>query len=118
MTAVPAAQERKRAVGDTGPTVAGEDAPRAGNLWIGDPGYLIDKLKDRRGWPPAVGVRSARQGPTVEEPFGRGLGVWVSGFGDGFYNVFVQRDAQGRVVGLRIEFLVPDDGHAQDGEAA
>ena len=95
----------------------------SGTLWIGDPCYVLhcespppdlgadyQEFVDRtfkREAQPSPGVAQFRRHPD-EDGYAAGwdfLGCTVStGYGDGVYDVEVQRNAEGRIMALRVVF--------------
>ena len=84
----------------------------SGTLWVGDPCYLIGKLKDFRDWVGLVGglPDPATHDAGTDEPLGAGLGVWISSLGgDGVYGLTIEWDENGRVLSLSMQFAPPGD---------
>lgn len=87
----------------------------AGCVMVGDPCYWVDGMdydvQICDGWEGSKVISSR----TVE-----GAGVVVSsGFGDGVYPVFIERDpSSGRVARLVVEFILDDEDEEDEEEAA
>lgn len=83
----------------------------AGICWIGDPCYILHTEKS----PKSIGAdwadfcRKLRDGMNTSfshDSGHEGLGVVVStGFGDGVYPVYVEKDKYGRVMEVRVSFV-------------
>ncbi|HBJ84594.1 MAG TPA: hypothetical protein DDZ88_12130 [Verrucomicrobiales bacterium] len=90
----------------------------AGICWIGDPSYIIHPPK----LPLAVGRdwldfcdKLESDVTQFEYDLGHdGLGVCVAtGYGDGEYPVYVERDESGRIARVIVDFMLEDE--SQDG---
>jgi hypothetical protein len=93
----------------------GEIGVDAGLCWVGDPGYIFHqgKLPSTLGedW---TGFCSLLDGGATQfnyELGHPGLGVVVStGYGDGTYPVYVEKDSHGVIIKLMIDFDPEEEG--------
>ena len=77
----------------------------SGTIWIGDPCYLIGKIKDQDDWVAAVDERYPG-GESPDDAMPWSGGVWFKTYyGDGIYTVEVERDSHGRVMSLSLSFV-------------
>lgn len=85
----------------------------AGLIWVGDPCYVIAKdsshvFETYDEFIEKLDLKKFDKSKQFDYPLGQpGLGVCVeSGYGDGLYDVFVERDpATGRVAQLKVTFI-------------
>lgn len=92
----------------------------AGLVWIGDPCYVFHKENEPpkelgKNWSEFCDIlfeKEKRQTNQFNYDLGHpGLGVCVpTGYGDGEYPVLVQRNKEGRVMKVMVDFSVHDDG--------
>ena len=94
---------------------AGVVAIDSGNLWLGDPCYLLDPaLKRARelgtSWADLIPKMIASDAQQWSFDAGTpGLGVTVAtGYGDGHYLVRVRRTPTGKVAAVMVEFIDPE----------
>ena len=89
----------------------------AGIVMVGDPCYTLpddashreEVAKDWSKFCDAIGNEN------VSAPFGKGTALVVSsGYGDGEYPVYVQRDHFGRISRLVVEFINEDEDDEDD----
>lgn len=83
----------------------------AGLVWVGDPCYIIPNSEENpaKSWREFCG-KLGKKYPTCKQfNYGMGhpgLGFCVSsGYGDGVYPVFVKKNEDGRIVGLKVLFV-------------
>jgi hypothetical protein len=94
---------------------AGVVAVDSGNLWLGDPCYLLDPSRKRprelgTSWADVIPKMSASATQQWSFDAGTpGLGVTVAtGHGDGHYVVKVRRTATGKVAAVKVAFIDAD----------
>lgn len=82
----------------------------AGIVMVGDPCYTLPDdgtFRDEtcRDWGAFVN-RLHHERPGTHAPLGHGVSIVVeSGYGDGEYPVYVERNTEGRVKSLTVEFI-------------
>lgn len=97
----------------------------AGLCWIGDPCYIIKDDNEHR--PEAFGKNWGDFCDNSDDVHSKGfksfnydlghegLGVCVStGYGDGFYPVYVRKNAEGRVIEAKVVFSDEDEEDSGD----
>ena len=86
----------------------------AGIIMLGDPCYtLSDDASHRtdiaKDWSKFCKASYDEDGNEVVAPLGDGIAIVVgTGYGDGEYPVFVERDSTGRVMRVTVEFEYPE----------
>lgn len=98
----------------------------SGTIWIGDPCHLVGRLRDHWDWIGLINDRADQSTGDIgiDEPYGTGLGVWISGFGgDGQYELTMERAQDGRILSLSLRLGTDEDEedsrlfeNAEDGE--
>jgi len=85
-------------------TTTHEAGVDSGTIWVGDPCYLIDM--SREDWEAAVdAVHHKDADPDLQNVSDLRHGVWVGTlYGDGSYQVAVERNEHGRPVRVTIDF--------------
>jgi hypothetical protein len=92
----------------------------AGLCWIGDPCYCVTPDADShpaKTWSEfCEKIRDMEHSQQFNYPLGHpGLGVCVStGWGDGFYPVYVRLNEDGRVAEARVVFIDEEDEDLDD----
>ena len=98
----------------------GEIDVDAGLCWIGDPCYILHR--EGKDQPKSVGTNWGEFCDKLDEDVTQfahngnypGLGIAVStGYGDGSYGVFVQKDKHGRIMSVKVDF---SEGVLEDDE--
>lgn len=86
--------------------LAGHVGVDAGLMWIGDPCYVMGDGASHRvsSWSEFCDKLDFNQG--FQSPLGDGAGVVTStGWGDGYYPVYVTFGEEGRVAKVEVEFM-------------
>lgn len=97
----------------------GEVSVDAGMVWLGDPCYVMgDDASERvHDWVKDFCEKLPEDAVTVSEPLGRGVGFGVpSGYGDGSYPVYIQRNYDRRVKALKVVFDFEENDEPEDEE--
>ena len=83
----------------------GEIGVDAGLCWVGDPCYVLGKDSSHgpKIWDAFCKKLSMTLNP--DEPLGKGIGFAIpTGYGDGSYPVYIIRNKEGRVMGIKVKF--------------
>lgn len=89
--------------------LVGEAGVDSGQILIGDPCYFLPEEKYQELLD--IHKKDKWKSPTVELPYHMTCGIVTStGYGDGGYNVYIKRNAEGRVMEAKIVFIEEGDG--------